>query len=82
MNVKTFFGGLLTAVGGIVAVLSGGCTLYFMMENIQNSTDRGDILIPLAVGGIPCVLGILAYLGGKWLLRRGRDAGGAKKDES
>lgn len=81
MNVRIFFGWLLLAVGGLVAVLSGGCTLFFVIGNIRSSTDHGDLLIPLAVGGIPFVLGILAYHGGRWLLRRGRSAAAEKKDE-
>jgi hypothetical protein len=70
MKVKTFFGWLLLVVGAFVAVLSGGCTVYFMVQNIMNSTDRGDIVIPLAVGGIPCIISTLVYHFGKWLLRK------------
>jgi hypothetical protein len=77
MKTRQFFGWFLYAVGGFVAVLSGGCTVYFMMHNIMYSTDRGDLLIPLMVGGIPFVISLLWFFLGRALLRSGNDA----KDE-
>lgn len=72
-HLPRLFGALLMAVGGLIAVLSGLCSLTFaaMMLVDQGSWgDKGEmLLLVLFVGGIPFGVGALAFWAGRRLRR-------------
>lgn len=72
-----FFGGLLMAIGGLVAGLSGLCSLTFLGYAIwglfaegQRLADLGSmLLLILAFGGVPFALGAGVFAWGRRLRR-------------
>ena len=74
---KGFLGGLLLAVGILIAGASGLCTIVFWglaIADAHGSDFLGFLLLSLMVGGIPFVIGVGLILWGRWLLRRARAA--------
>jgi len=67
-------GALLIAVGGLVAVLSGLCSLTFggaMLVDQGTWADKSEmLLLVLFVGGIPFAVGALGFWAGRRLRRR------------
>lgn len=67
------FGALLMAVGGLIAVLSGLCSVTFaglMLVDQGSWADKGQMLLmDLFVGGIPFAVGALAFWAGRRLRR-------------
>lgn len=61
---KKLFGGLLLAIGVLIAGVSGLCTLTFLVVG-------GDYITPspLIIGGISFALGFSLFLVGRALLR-------------
>jgi hypothetical protein len=73
---KRFFGGLLVAIGILIAGLSGLCSLAFAGLSLF---DGGRVhvldIVPivtsaLAFGGIPFAIGVGCILGGRALLKQ------------
>lgn len=77
--VQRFFGGLLIAVGVLIAALCGLCTMVFMVGSV---IDRGGgelfaggdvFILALVIGGLPTGIGALIAWGG-WRLYRPKPA--------
>lgn len=70
---KRFFGGLLLAVGWLVAVTTGLCTGYFfllfLLPTNGPATESLLLLLPLIIGGIPFLIGLALIWIGRRLLR-------------
>jgi hypothetical protein len=78
-SVVRFFGAILMAVGGLVAVLSGGCTAVFVglgLIEIATSKSRGEdlglLFSFLFVGAAPFAVGALLFFAGRAMRRAGR----------
>lgn len=72
--VQKFFGGLLMAIGGLMAALCGVCTLVFTVTSLTTSGEfagPGMLFMVLPIGGIPAVVGALIAWAG-WRLYRPR----------
>jgi len=68
MTVKGFFAGALMAIGGLVAVLSGGCSLFFLGILIFEGSDVYVNFGTVAfIGGIPFAVSAVLFLIGRWL---------------
>ena len=77
MSVKSFLGGLLMVVGGLMAALCGLCTVAVVLEGFFG--PRGELLtgpdlaiVGLFVGGIPTLIGLGIFLIGRALRRPAR----------
>jgi hypothetical protein len=70
---KMFFGGLLLATGGLIALLSGLCSAYFFL--MFAGTDGGLSMLPLVfmIGGIPFAIGLGLFFWGRSLIRSARE---------
>ncbi|HEU4969438.1 hypothetical protein [Sphingomonas sp.] len=70
---KRLFGGILLAIGILIAGASGLCTLIFVGSSTGQPNDLGPIL-PLALifGGLPFLVGIGLIIGGRALLKSAR----------
>lgn len=64
------FGGILLAVGILIAGVSGLCSLWGIISMIS---EPGMIPIVLLVGGIPFAIGIGLVFAGRALLRSSVD---------
>lgn len=78
MTIKSFFGGLLMAVGGLTAVLSGLCSLTFVLGGIgevirQPGNFWGSAGALAVFGGIPFCVGLLLYKAGQWLRKKDKE---------
>ena len=73
-----FAGSLLMAVGGLVAALTGLCTLVVGGPIVAGALRSGDastlvmLLLPLIVGGLPCWGGVAIAMIGWRQLRSAR----------
>lgn len=65
MSVKQFFGWLLVVIGVLIMLLSGGCSLYFLIGTL--GADPGLYSLVLLFGGIPFLIGWGLYAGGRKL---------------
>ena len=79
VSVVRFFGAILMAVGGLVAVLCGGCTaiavglgVYEIAVGKARGEDFGLIVMFLIFGGVPFVVGAGLFLAGRAMRRAGR----------
>ncbi|MDH5723719.1 MAG: hypothetical protein OEY94_10425, partial [Alphaproteobacteria bacterium] len=69
MTIRGFFGGLLIAIGWLVAILAGGCSLIFSF--IGGPAALGIVLL---FGGIPFLSGlVLIGIGGVIRGKKKRD---------
>lgn len=70
---QRFFGGLLMAIGGIMAALCGGCGALFVVGGLlslfsRNPQDATMIAgMGLFVGGIPAAMGMGLFIAGRAL---------------
>jgi hypothetical protein len=65
MTARGFIGGLFTLIGWLLAILSGGCSLFYGLP-MMLSMDVGIIGLVLIYGGIPFAVGLfLVWLGGR-----------------
>ena len=70
---KTFFGGLLLAVGILIAGASGLCSLTILGMGLTESGGMVMMLPMVAVvGGIPFAFGLALFFGGRALLRQAK----------
>jgi hypothetical protein len=72
---KMLFGGLLLAIGGLIALLSGLCSAYFLLSMIgTRGSEAGELLfLVLFVGGIPFAIGLGLFFWGRSLVRSARE---------
>jgi hypothetical protein len=71
--VAQFLGILMIAVGALIAVFSGLCTLTLIGLSIANGERAGDGIGPaLVTGGVPALFGGIMIWLGSMLLRSGR----------
>jgi len=70
---KSLFGGILLAVGILVAGLSGLCSLAFLVMGLSEPSGAADFLpMVLLIGGIPFLIGLGLFFAGRSLLRAAR----------
>ncbi len=76
---KQFFGGLLMAIGILIMTGSGLCSLVVIgmgLSSMQIGEALSALWLPLVIGGVPFVIGLGMFFGGRALLRDSGD--GAK----
>lgn len=68
MRVKGFFGGILMVCGALIILLSGGCSIIFLASTLGQGAWT---ILPLVavIGGIPFLLGLALFSGGKRLMK-------------
>lgn len=70
---KSVFGSILMAGGILIAGASGLCSLVFVMSAFgPPSGIRIDLPIIFLVGGIPFVIGLAVFFGGRALVRQAK----------
>ena len=74
---KQLFGGILVAVGILIAGASGLCSLAVLFGS---GAMTGLSMLPLVfvIGGLPLALGVLIALGGRSLIRQAREERGGE----
>jgi hypothetical protein len=80
MTATRFFGGLLMAAGGLIAVSAGLCSAVVSFMALTESGATADMItvgLPLVLlfGGIPIAIGITLFFVGRMLYRE-RPGGG------
>lgn len=74
---KLIFGGILLAIGILIAGASGLCSLYFIGSGLTygGSSDEllSDLPLVLMVGGIPFAVGVGLIFSGRALIRSDRE---------
>ena len=71
---KRLFGGILLAIGILIAGASGLCSLAVLVSgDFGSGADLDALGIVAIVGGVPMVVGILIAFGGRSLLRSARE---------
>lgn len=83
MNVKKFWGNAFIVLGGVLAVLAGGCAVVFeFMALTQHSSGGENFLTPVLppiIGGIPALIGVgFFFLGRKMKRSAAKPRTGAK----
>ena len=72
----TLFGGLLMAIGLLIALLSGLCSAVFLAKLASGSGFNGaGLVIVGVVGGIPFLGGVGMFFGGLTLVRNAWERG-------
>jgi hypothetical protein len=76
MSVIRFFGWLLMAMGGLIALTAGACTLIVGGQMIWASLQYaqgipGSLFLILIFGGVPIMVGIGLFIAGRALARSG-----------
>jgi hypothetical protein len=72
-SVGRFFGGALITMGFLMMLLCGGCGAVFLVLFVisglasSNPEDLAMAIIPIAVGGLPALVGFGLYLVGRRL---------------
>ena len=77
---RRLIGGLLMAVGGLIAVLSGVCTGYVQVVFLLDwrhapppGPDNHELhfppWLPLLFGAVPILVGVGLFFCGRWLFR-------------
>lgn len=78
---KTFFGGILLAIGILVAGASGLCSLTMLvsvfsnLHSHQEFSGAGMLPVIAIVGGIPFMIGLGLFFAGRALIRSDREDG-------
>ena len=69
-----FFGGLLMAIGILIATLSGLCSAWFLVMTLGSYGGDGSALMFIAlIGGVPFVSGVGMFYAGRALVRGARE---------
>jgi hypothetical protein len=79
-QVVKLFGALLMAVGGLITVLCGLCSLVFLATAVQGIVQHpgapldvqgvgGFLLLVLIFGGIPILIGVGVFIAGRRFYR-------------
>jgi hypothetical protein len=77
-KVTRFVAGALVAVGGMMVLLCGGCGAIFLVMFVvggltsSNKEDLWMAAFPLVLGGLPALVGLGLFVGGRSLARRGQ----------
>ena len=69
---KSLLGGLLLAVGILVAGVSGLCSLAVLVMGVGGGGLADTLPLLLVVGGVPFAIGLGLFFGGRSLLRSAR----------
>lgn len=69
---KNLLGGILLAIGILIAGASGICSLVVLVSSLG---DGSMILTILVIGGIPFLIGLGLFYAGRALIRSGRETG-------
>ena len=72
---KKLIGGILMAIGILIAGLSGLCSLVFIISGLPSGEGAGLFTLVLVLGGIPFAIGVGLFLGGRAIINA------AKRDE-
>ena len=80
MTATRFFGGLLMAAGGLIAVSAGLCSVVVSIIGLTESGPTVELLtaglpLVLVVGGVPIAIGLALFFVGRGLFRE-RPGGG------
>lgn len=73
--VQRFFGAALIGVGVLMMVLCGGCGALFFAGFLfggltsSNSEDLNFLWLPILMGGLPALVGLGLFVGGRRLRR-------------
>jgi hypothetical protein len=73
---KMLFGGLLLAIGGLIAMLSGLCSAWILIATLGSGSGSEALgMTPMVaiVGGIPFAIGAGLFLWGRSLIRSARN---------
>jgi hypothetical protein len=76
MSAGRFFGGAFMVVGGLIALLSGACTLFFVAEGLTSGNSGGQelgglvIFFAVALGAVGIVPGAILFIVGRLLWGR------------
>lgn len=76
---RTFFGGILLAIGILIAGASGLCSLTMLVSVLNNHQEfSGSGMLPVIAifGGIPFAIGVGLIFAGRGLIRRDREDNG------
>jgi hypothetical protein len=72
--VKTFFGGILLAIGILIAGASGLCTVVFLTMTVGHGAGGAEgFSLMLVVGGIPFTIGMGLFFAGRALIREDQE---------
>lgn len=75
---RTLMGGILLAVGILIAGASGLCSLVVFISSASDPASMGDmVLLILLFGGVPLAIGVGLIFGGRALIRAGRNENGS-----
>jgi hypothetical protein len=69
---KKLFGGILMAVGILIAGASGLCSLAILFGGGMGPDMMGMLPMVLMIGGIPFAVGVLIAIGGGALIKSAR----------
>jgi hypothetical protein len=71
--VARFFGGALLAIGFLMMALCGGCgavfLLFYLVDGLAHPNDLPLALFPVALGGVPALIGFGLFAWGRSLRR-------------
>lgn len=68
-TVKRIFGAALMAIGGLIALLSGLCSLVFAFGSMFKGEQVFGLVISFAVGIVPILSGVGLFFLGRHLRR-------------
>ena len=63
-------------VGGLLALLGGGCVVAGIIDTIKNPRPAGDALFFYLISGVTLAIGLGVLAGGYRLMKRPGDGGG------
>ena len=75
---KKLFGGILIAVGILIAGASGLCSLAIMFSGGTGPESLSMLPMVLMIGGIPFAVGVLIAIGGGALIKSAREDDGRR----
>jgi hypothetical protein len=74
MSVRMFFGGTLIVIGGLLAMVCGGCAMIFLPAMTEGGLKSGEWQLLLFGGFLPAGVG-LALIWGGWRLWKAGEEG-------
>jgi hypothetical protein len=71
-TVAQFFGWLLMAVGGLIMLTAGGCSVFVLLSSLGYPEGLpGMLMMILMFGGVPILVGLGLFLAGRHLAKAG-----------